>query len=128
MSTLLEIQEEVSDAIRTALADAQSQKLSRARYVALVLSRVHAVFDRHQSEDPLPDVVGVTAAAEILGVNKPRIYKLDTQGRMPQPAIVADNGPLYRRQEVERLRDELVVERAERERKRAEQAEAVAAK
>lgn len=124
MVSIGQIQEEVSEAIQSALSDAQSQKLSRARYVQLVLSRVHAVFARHQDEAPLPDVVGVTAAAEILGVNKPRIYKLDAQGRMPKPALSPDNGPLYRRSEVERLRDELVVERAERERKRAEAAAA----
>lgn len=63
----------------------------------------------------LPKLVGVTGAAEMLGLPKARIARLREQGRMPEPLqIVGPSAPVYLHDEVRALADELNRERDER--------------
>lgn len=68
----------------------------------------------------LPDLVGVAEAADLLGVRKPRIYRLADQGRMPEPLVELAGGPVYLREEVSALAATLQEEREGREARRAE--------
>lgn len=73
-----------------------------------------AVFHSH-GDLPVPDLVGVALAADMLGVNKASgLQNLRALGRMPDPVAGPPEVavPVYRRSEIERLADAL---RAERE-------------
>lgn len=119
-----ELERDVVSAVEEGLDVATKQKLARARFRDVVVRKVREVFTRvaGQEVETFPAVVGVKAAAEILGVNKPRVGVLREQGRI-SPLVVADNGPLYRRSDVEKLAKALEAERAERLAKREAKAE-----
>lgn len=59
-------------------------------------------------------LVGLTAAAHILGVLPPNITRLRKQGRMPDGVPVEGSAMVYIRSEVEVLAKELAAERGER--------------
>lgn len=106
--------------IARALRDSGRRRLNADMRAAEVLKAVDAYLDKQ----PLfPPAVGVAEAAEVLGLPKPRIYRLQEQGRMPEPVLELQSGPLFLRAEVEALAAELNTERAERERRRAEREE-----
>jgi hypothetical protein len=62
-----------------------------------------------------PDLVGATAAAEILGVKPPAISKLRAAGRLPMAIPVARSNSVYRRADIEALASELAAERTAKE-------------
>lgn len=67
-----------------------------------------------------PTLVSRKVAAEILNVHSPYIARLQEQGRMPEPIPVAGSAPVWEREEVEALADEIKRERERRERRRKE--------
>jgi electron transfer flavoprotein alpha/beta subunit len=70
---------------------------------------------RRTVEVSLPIVVGVTRAAEILGIPKPNVSRMRRQGRMPEPLEQDGPGaPVFVRSEVEALARELQAEREAR--------------
>lgn len=52
-----------------------------------------------------PELVGTREAAEILGVEKPRIGRYIKRGRMPTPVAELGATKVWRREDVEALRD-----------------------
>lgn len=63
----------------------------------------------------VPTVVGVTQAAEMLGVPKSNISRLRSQGRMPEPVPQEGPGaPVWLKPEVEELAKALAAERTAR--------------
>lgn len=56
--------------------------------------------------DDAPNVVGASQAAEILGVEVPRITRWRKAGRMPALAADLKATPVWHRQNVEELRDD----------------------
>lgn len=68
----------------------------------------------------LPPLLGVTEAAEILGVRKPHLYRLRDQGRLPEPVITLMAGQIFLRSDIEVLAAELADERANRGARRIE--------
>lgn len=85
--------------------------------VEVVAERMRGFLARQRT---LPDLVGVTEAAVILSLPKPRISRLREQGRMPEPAAVLSSGPVFIREEVAELAVILQGEREERAARRAE--------
>lgn len=79
------------------------------------------VADYLRRQPKQPDLVGVTAAAEFLGVPKPHVSQR-LGDRMPEPWQIPGSGPFWIRAELVPLRDELAAEREERERRSAERA------
>lgn len=80
-------------------------------------ARVKLVSDgrRVMADVPVPTIVGVTRAAEILGVPKSNISRLRTQGRMPEPVPQDGPGaPMWLKPQVEELAVALAAERAGR--------------
>jgi hypothetical protein len=83
------------------------------------------------AEDPL---VGSKEAAELLGVERPRIGRLQRQGVMPEPLFELAAGPVWLRSQVESVREHIegrrkptpeqreqdATDRAERKRQRRE--------
>jgi predicted DNA-binding transcriptional regulator AlpA len=59
-------------------------------------------------------LVGLTAAARILGIVPPNVSRLRKQGRMPDGVKVAGSAMVYVRSEVEALAKELAAERGDR--------------
>lgn len=63
----------------------------------------------------VPTIIGVTKAAEMLGVPKSNISRLRSQGRMPEPVPQDGPGaPMWIRDELVPLARELAAERAAR--------------
>lgn len=63
----------------------------------------------------VPILVGVTRAAELLGVPKSNISRLRDQGRMPEPVPQEGPGaPMWVKAQVLELAEKLAAERAER--------------
>lgn len=58
-------------------------------------------------------LLGSKDAADIIGVDRPRMWRMEEKGRIKRVAEIAA-GPLFLRSDVERLRDELGAERAAR--------------
>lgn len=56
-------------------------------------------------------LVGLTAAARVLGIKPPNISRLRKQGRMPEGIKVEGSAMVYPRSEVESLAKELAAER-----------------
>lgn len=59
-------------------------------------------------------LVGLTAAARILGIKPPNISRLRRQGRMPEGIQVEGSAMVYPRTEIAKLAKELSYERNER--------------
>lgn len=59
----------------------------------------------------VPPLVGVREAAEILGVERPRINRWRGSGVMPEPIQELACGPIWLQQDVEDLRDRKAAER-----------------
>lgn len=76
---------------------------------------VPEAFVRWLAKQPAqPELVGSSAAAEILGVQKPHVTRLRRQGRMPAPVKVEGSNDVYVRSEVVALAAELERERSQR--------------
>lgn len=79
-------------------------------------ARVSVGGKRIRVDAAMPTVVGVTRAAEILGVPKSNISRLRAQGRMPSP--VPQEGPgsdVWLKSEIEELAVLLAAERSQRQ-------------
>jgi predicted DNA-binding transcriptional regulator AlpA len=61
------------------------------------------------------DIVGTREAAEMLGVERTRIGRWLRLGRMPEPLARLHATPIWLRKDLEKFRDRLVRERAERQ-------------
>lgn len=59
-------------------------------------------------------IVGLTAAAKLLGIAPPNVSRLRSQGRMPEGIEVEGSAMVYLRSEVVALGKELARERDER--------------
>lgn len=59
-------------------------------------------------------LIGLTAAAKLMGVAAPNVSRLRSQGRMPEGIEVEGSAMVYVRSEVEALAGELALERNER--------------
>lgn len=97
--------------VANALRDSDRRRLNREMRAGNVLRAVDAFLGK---QPRLPDLVGLMDAAQMLGVPKPRVYRLEEQGRMPEPVAKLSSGPVYLRSEVQALADQLHEERAER--------------
>lgn len=107
--------------ITRALDEARRRKLNNDMRAALIRKKVDEYLAK---QPPVPDVVGVAAASEMIRVPKPRIARLRDQGRMPEALYELPSGPLWLRAEVQELAEQYATERAQR---RAQQAAAEAA-
>lgn len=58
-------------------------------------------------------LLGSKDAADILGVDRPRVWRMEEKGRIKRVGEIAAS-PLFLREDVERLAGELEAERAER--------------
>lgn len=76
----------------------------------------------------LPPLLGVTEAAEILGVRKPHLYRLRDQGRLPEPVMTLMAGQIFLEEDIRKLAAELAAERSAREVKRVTASEKAAEK
>lgn len=69
------------------------------------LSRVEAVDEdvlAVELEEPnLPDLLGATEAAALLGVSRQRLHQLRSDGRFPSPLLELAGGPIWMRAAVE---------------------------
>ena len=91
--------------IRSAQRDARKQGLDDTATDGLVVARVRKYLDRLPDQ---PSLVGVTEAARILKVPKPRIMRFRNQGRLPEEVEVAGpSAPVYVREEVEEFAREI---------------------
>ena len=85
-----------------------------------VISRVEAYVMRQPDQ---PHLVGVTEAARILKVPKPRIIRFRQQGRLPEPLRVdGPSPPMYVRSEIEAFAKTVEEAREERRTRVAEAA------
>lgn len=66
----------------------------------------------------LPEILGVTEAAQLLGVRKPHLYRLRDQERLPAPAAEIMAGQIFVKEDLVPLAQELEAERAARAEKR----------
>lgn len=74
-----------------------------------------ANFTRWLKRQPeMPDLVGVTVAAQILSVGKSRIYRLVENGTLPEPFSIELTGPVWLREDVERAREAVDAKRRRR--------------
>jgi predicted DNA-binding transcriptional regulator AlpA len=62
----------------------------------------------------VPDLVGTTEAARILGMRAPHVSRLRDEGHMPDAVPVAGGNSVYLREEIEALAEEREVERTRR--------------
>ena len=60
-------------------------------------------------------LVGLTAAAKILGIAPPNVTRLKTQGRLPQGIPVEGSADVYLREEIVKLGKQLARERGRRD-------------
>jgi predicted DNA-binding transcriptional regulator AlpA len=56
-------------------------------------------------DEPSVDLVGTKEAAEVLGVTSNTITQRLRRGRFPQPMVTLSCGPIWRREDIESLRD-----------------------
>lgn len=60
-------------------------------------------------------LVGLVAAANILGIAPPNVTRLRTQGRMPDPVHVEGSADVYLKSDIQKLARALSRERAKRD-------------
>lgn len=101
----------LQDVVARALAEARRRKLNGEMRADLIRRKVDAYLTK---QPPVPDVVGVAAASEMIRVPKPRIARLRDQGRMPEALYELPSGPLWLRAEVQELAEQYAQERAQR--------------
>lgn len=77
-------------------------------------ARVAVNGSRHTVTVPVPPLVGVTKAAEILHLPKSNISRLRTQGRLDAVEVEGPSAPVFLLAEVEELAGHLEEERAAR--------------
>jgi hypothetical protein len=53
------------------------------------------------------DLLGTAEAAYLLGVERPRIGRWISKGVMPMPVVWLAAGPIWRREHIEAMRDEV---------------------
>ena len=92
--------------IRSAQRDARKDgNLDAEQADKLVIRRVAKYLDRAPDQ---PNLVGVTKAAQILKVPKPRIMRFRNQGRLPEPLTVdGPSAPVYVKEEIEEFSREV---------------------
>jgi hypothetical protein len=91
--------------VRSAQRDAAKQELSIEQSDALVSTRLRRYLERAPDQ---PALVGVTEAAKILKVPKPRVMRFRAQGRLPEPLRVdGPSAPVYVRDEIEHFSREV---------------------
>jgi predicted DNA-binding transcriptional regulator AlpA len=57
------------------------------------------------NQEGAPRLVGTSEAAELLGVEKPRIGRYIKNGRMPEPVCKLSATPIWRAEDIEAMRD-----------------------
>ncbi len=99
------VERTVKDAVRRGTKDPAASAVTKLK--------------KHLAERPrLPRLLGVTEAAEVLGIRKPHLYRLRDQGRLPEPLLTLMAGQLFSAEEIEALAAELQTERSARATKR----------
>lgn len=91
--------------VKSAQRDAAKQGLGPSETDGLVTSRLRRYLERAPDQ---PALVGVTEAAKILKVPKPRVMRFRAQGRLPEPLHVeGPSAPVYVRDEIEQFAREV---------------------
>lgn len=104
--------------LKSSLRDTRDQENDQRE--RRVVQRVETYILRQPDQPPL---VGVTEAARILKVPKPRIIRFRQQGRLPEPLRVdGPSPPMYVRNEIEAFAKTVEAGREERRAKIAEAA------
>lgn len=106
-----------AEALVRVLLDAEEEgrtrKLSGDMRQALLRQRAEE-YVRIAPVAPIPVLVGITEAAEILKTAKPRLYRYREQERMPPPVMELLSGPIFLKTDIEMFAVELERERRER--------------
>jgi hypothetical protein len=85
--------------LKAAQRDARNDNLDGRDADAYVVLRIRKYVERLPDQ---PHLVGVTVAAQILKVPKPRIMRFRNQGRLPEALHVdGPSAPVYIREEIE---------------------------
>jgi hypothetical protein len=65
------------------------------------IERLRDQLARRATRQAVPELVGSTEAAEILGVERPRISRWREKGVLPDPVAVLKAGPIWTRAQIE---------------------------